>query len=82
MTMQVADLERIRAGAVRNGVDDLELLDRAAARRLEPELECVGALHSPSTGIVDSHALMLALLGEAEGAGAMLMLQTPVQRMA
>ncbi len=79
--VQLADLERIRAGAGRNGVDDLELLDRAAARRLEPEIECVGALHSPSTGIVDSHTLMHALLGEAENARAMLVLQTPVQRM-
>ena len=80
--MQIADLERIKAGAVQNGVDDLQLLDRAATRRLEPEIECVSSLHSPSTGIVDSHALMLALLGEAESAGAMLVLQSPVKRMA
>lgn len=37
---------------------------------MEPELACVGALHSPSTGIVDSHAFMLALLGDAEAHGA------------
>jgi len=79
---QLADLVRIRTSAVRNGVDDLVPLDRAAAQRLEPDLECVGALLSPSTGIVDSHALMLALLGDAEQCGAALALQSPVQRLA
>jgi L-2-hydroxyglutarate oxidase LhgO len=77
---QVADLERIAAGAAQNEVSDLAWLDRTAAQALEPELECVAALLSPSTGIVDSHALMLALLGEAEGQGAALALQSPVQR--
>ena len=78
---QLDDLERIRADANRNGVDDLVELDRAAARRLEPALECVGALLSPSTGIVDTHALMLALLGEAERCGAALALHSPVLRL-
>ena len=77
---QLADLERIAAGAARNGVTDLEWLDRTDARALEPELECVAALLSPSTGIVDSHALMIALLGEAEQHGATLALQSPVER--
>ena len=79
--MQFADLERIATDAARNGVDDLVRLDRAAARALEPTLECVAAVLSPSTGIIDSHALMLALLGEAELHGASLALQSPVQRL-
>ena len=66
---QVAQLAGIRAVALANGVMDLELLTRAQARALEPELECVAALLSPSTGIVDSHALMLALQGDLENAG-------------
>ena len=53
--------------------------DFAVARRsLEPDLHCVAALLSPSTGIIDSHALMLAYQGEAEAAGAMVVLRTPV----
>jgi L-2-hydroxyglutarate oxidase LhgO len=77
---QLADLERIAVVAAKNGVTDLVRLDRTDARALEPELECVAALLSPSTGIVDSHALMLALLGEAEQHGASLALQSPVER--
>jgi L-2-hydroxyglutarate oxidase LhgO len=71
-------LDRIAAAATANGVDDLEWLDAAAARRLEPELHCVAALLSPSTGIVDSHELMLAYQGEAAGAGATVVLRTPI----
>ncbi len=61
------------------GVDDLQWLDAAAAIALEPSLRCTAALLSPSTGIIDSHGLMLALLGDAEAHGAMLALQSPVQ---
>ncbi|PVY78699.1 L-2-hydroxyglutarate oxidase LhgO [Cupriavidus alkaliphilus] len=75
---QVATLEGIRAKAAANGVDDLRLLDRAEAQALEPQLQCHAALLSPSTGIVDSHGLMTALLGDAENAGAMLAVQSPV----
>jgi L-2-hydroxyglutarate oxidase LhgO len=45
---------------------------------LEPQLRCVAAVHSPSTGIIDSHALMLSLLGDAERAGAVLAVNSPV----
>ena len=76
---QRARLERIAAGARTNGVDDLEPLSRAQARALEPALECTAALLSPSTGIIDSHALMLSLLGDAERDGAVLALQSRVQ---
>ncbi len=69
---QRRELDGIAARARANGVDDLRLLDRDAARALEPELECLAALHSPSTGIIDSHGLMLALLGDAEHHGALL----------
>jgi L-2-hydroxyglutarate oxidase LhgO len=65
-----------------NGVGDLRQIDAAEARAMEPALACHGALHSPSTGIVDSHALMLTLLGEAENAGAMLVMQTSVAELA
>ena len=75
---EIAGLERIAAAARANGVDDLEWLSRAQARRLEPALDCVAALLSPSTGIIDSHALMLAFQGEAEAAGAIVVLRTPV----
>lgn len=75
---QREQLGRIAAGAAANGVDDLQLLSRDAARALEPALECSAALLSPSTGIIDSHALMLSLLGDAERDGAVLALHSPV----
>lgn len=75
---QVAALEGIRARAEAAGVTDLRLLSEAEARAMEPELACKAALLSPSTGIVDSHALMLSLLGQAEQAGALLSLGTRV----
>jgi L-2-hydroxyglutarate oxidase LhgO len=71
-------LERIAAAARANRVDDIEWLSATQAKRLEPELQCVAALWSPSTGIIDSHGLMLALLGEAESAGAIIVLRTPI----
>ncbi len=77
-TDQLAQLQNIRCQAVANGVDDLMLLDRSQACALEPALQCCGALLSPSTGIVDSHALMLALLGDIEAAGGVLALNSPL----
>jgi L-2-hydroxyglutarate oxidase LhgO len=61
------------------GVDDLVPLTRAQARGMEPALACVAALHSPSTGIVSAHELMTALLGDAETAGAMLAVASPLR---
>ena len=69
---QVAELEGIKNRAAVSGVDDLEFLDADQARHLEPAVKSTGALLSPSTGIIDSHALMLALQGEAEDHGAMI----------
>lgn len=71
-------LHALQAQAAANGVHDLRWLSADDARALEPALACHGALLSPSTGIVDSHGLMLALLGEAEAAGAMLALRSPM----
>ena len=75
---EIAGLEKIAATAHANGVEDLEWLDQGQALRLEPALHCVAALLSPSTGIIDSHALMLAYQGEAEAAGATVVFRTPV----
>lgn len=77
---QLATLAAIRAAAAANGVDDLRLLDAGQARQMEPEVACVGALFSPSTGIVDGHAHMLALEGDLEAAGGMVVLRSPVER--
>jgi len=74
-------LDRLQAAAAANGVHDLQRLGAAEARALEPALRCAGALLSPSTGIVDSHGLMLALLGQAEAHGAVLALSSPVTGM-
>src|SRR5436309_13436272 len=71
-------LQSIRTHAEANGVDDLQLLEGEAARALEPALNCDAALLSPSTGIIDSHAYMLALRGDAEEAGAACAFHTPL----
>ena len=75
---QVAQLQGIIAKAAANGVNDLVLLSREQARAMEPQLECVAAIHSPSTGIVDSHALMLSLQGDIENSGGFVVLNTAV----
>jgi L-2-hydroxyglutarate oxidase LhgO len=72
-------LEGIRNAAATNGVNDLRVLTAAEARALEPALTCTAALLSPSTGILDSHAFMLALQGEAEAAGAYFAFRSPVE---
>jgi len=77
---QLGELEAIRKKAHANGVTDVDWLDLDAARAMEPEVSCVGALHSPSTGVIDSHAYMLALLGDAESHGAMLALLSRVEK--
>ncbi|PKO40849.1 MAG: FAD-dependent oxidoreductase [Betaproteobacteria bacterium HGW-Betaproteobacteria-3] len=77
---QVPQLQAIIAKAAINGVDDLVLLSGDQARALEPALACVAAVHSPGTGIVDSHALMLALQGDLEHAGGLVALSSEVNR--
>lgn len=75
---QVPMLAAIAAAAGANGVGDLKRLTAAEAQALEPALHCTAALLSPATGIIDSHALMLSLLGDAENSGAALSLSTRV----
>ena len=75
---QRAKLEALRRTAESNGVADLAWLDARKIAALEPEVRAVAGLWSPSTGIVDSHALMLALLGDLEAAGGSLALRARV----
>lgn len=75
---QVPGLEAILANARASRVEDLQWVDGAAVRALEPDILCERAILSPSTGIIDSHAYMMALLGEAEAHGAILACQTDV----
>ena len=79
---QMANLQKLEAQARRNGVEDIRLLDAQQAKAMEPQLHCIAVLHSPSTGIVDSHALMLSLLGDAEASGAVFSPQSTVQTVA
>jgi L-2-hydroxyglutarate oxidase LhgO len=74
---ELAALEALQNRAQANGVEGLQALGGARAREMEPALACTAALHSPASGIVDSHGLMTALLGDAESAGALLALNTP-----
>ena len=74
---QLPALRAVQEHAAGNGVA-LQWLERDAARALEPALECVAALHSPETGIVDSHGLMLALQGDLEYAGGVVALNSPL----
>jgi L-2-hydroxyglutarate oxidase LhgO len=75
---EIDKLSAIKAQAEANGVMDLVWLSGDEARALEPALAVYRALLSPSTGIIDSHALMHALRGDAERYGAMVALETPV----
>ena len=75
---ELSALAAIKTKAEGNGVTDLSWVEERDARELEPELRCLRAFHSPSTGIIDSHALMLAYLGDAEAAGAAVAYRAPV----
>jgi L-2-hydroxyglutarate oxidase LhgO len=75
---QMDELSSIRRKAHENGVTDVDFIPVEKAKGWEPELACVAALHSPSTGIIDSHSLMLAYLGDAQAHGAMLALKSPL----
>ena len=77
-TDQLPALKGILQKARANGVNDLVMLSAEQARAMEPALSCVAALHSPSTGIVDSHGLMLSLQGDFENAGGLVALNSPV----
>jgi L-2-hydroxyglutarate oxidase LhgO len=75
---QLPALEALAVKAAENGVVDMQRLSAAEASALEPEVACVAALLSPSTGIIDVPALMLSLLGDAEASGAALALSSPL----
>lgn len=75
---QRAQLTRIQGQAQANGVTNLVWLEQAELAALEPQLQATAALLSPSTGIVDAHGLMLALQGDLEHAGGMVVLNTQV----
>jgi L-2-hydroxyglutarate oxidase LhgO len=75
---QHATLKAVADNAARNGVRDLTPLDTRAVRGLEPALHATAALWSPSTGIIDTHAFMLSLQGEAESHGTMIAFNAPV----
>jgi D-amino-acid oxidase len=75
---QVSSLSRLFENAITAGASELEWLDRARTARLEPQLQCAAAFFSPASGIVDSHALMLSLQGDAEAAGAAFAFRAPV----
>ena len=76
---EVATLKSYMQKAALNGVSDLRWLSREELRDLEPAVECVAGFLSPSTGIVDSHALMLAYQGDAENSGATVVFRSPVR---
>ena len=78
---ELAKVESIFAQAQANGAEGTEMIGGNAARAMESELFCVGALWSPETGIIDSHSYMRALWGELEELGGMIAFQTPVERM-
>src|SRR4029079_9114338 len=78
---EVAKMEAILKQGQANGVEGLAMLDGAAARALEPQLARVAALHSPETGIVDSHSFMRALQGDLEDRGGAIAFATRVERL-
>lgn len=75
---QIPALQRLQAQALGNGVGDLEWLDAGRVHALEPAVRGVAALHSPATGILDSHAFMQGLQADAERAGAIFVFHSPV----
>lgn len=75
---QIPELRKYAAQALANGVSDLTFLSAEQVQELEPSVKCVGGLLSPSTGIVDSHALMLAYQADLETNNGTVVLNSPV----
>lgn len=73
-------IEAIYATGLKNDVENLELISGETAMAWEPNLSCTAALWSPETGLIDSHAYMLALQGEIEDHRGMIAFETPVER--
>ncbi len=78
---ELSRLEAVHKQAQVNGVEGVEIIDAAVTKRLEPELACVAAMHSPETGIIDSHRFMLALRGDLEDCGGMIAFNSPIERL-
>ena len=75
-----AQLHRLHRNACLNGVNDTTMISADDAQALQPGLQCVAALYSPSTGIVDSHALMVSLTGDIERHGGTIVCRTRVEK--
>ena len=75
---QAGILRAYQRQARRNGVGELPWLTRHEIRALEPQVEALFGIYSESTGIVDSHAFMLSLVGDLEAAGGVVALLTDV----
>ncbi|MDP6805160.1 MAG: NAD(P)/FAD-dependent oxidoreductase [Rhodospirillales bacterium] len=75
---EIPELDALFTRGRANGVDDLERIGGVGTKRMEPALRAVAAIHSPSSGIVDSHALMLSFQGDAESRGAVVAFMSPV----
>jgi L-2-hydroxyglutarate oxidase LhgO len=78
---EVGRIEAVLKQARLNEVEGVDLIDGAAAKRLEPELACLVAMRSPETGIIDSHAFMHALRGDLEDHGGVIAFNTPIERL-
>jgi L-2-hydroxyglutarate oxidase LhgO len=78
---ELKKLEDIHHQAQLNDCENVELIDTAAAQRMEPQVFCVAAMHSPETGIIDSHSYMLALRGEVEDHGGVIAFNTRIERL-
>src|SRR6476619_3494232 len=78
---QTVKIEGIAKQGEINGVEGLEFLGGHSARAIEPALNCVAALLSNETGIIDSHAFMLALEGDLEDRGGMIAFNTKIERL-
>lgn len=75
---QTAALHGLHARALQNGVTDVSLLTAAEATALEPEVRCAAAMWCPSTGIIDVHEYLLALIADIERADGSLVLRATV----
>src|ERR1043166_1760210 len=78
---EVTKIAAIQKQGEVNGVEGLELIGGNAARDLEPALVCIAAVHSPETGVIDSHGFMLALQGDVEDRGGMIAFETKIERL-
>ena len=78
---EVPKLDMLAARARQNGVDDLQKIDGPTAIAMQPGLHCKSALHSPSTGIIDSHSLMISLVADIEQHGGAVVCRAPVDQL-